>query len=192
MVDIVLDSDDLTVLGGPSTVSVQVDIGAEGDRGSIFVVGTGEPNSLTQNNTILGVTVQAYDMYINVEKGSLYSKMYQYVPGDGGTLTWEPVLTLLPGSYAVNKSVTFSSGSASISDIAVADIVDLESISGLTASNFNVQISFDGTNSVASAVTVSNPSVGYLPIAIKAHEFNGTSWTALSGSKTVYVLITVV
>jgi hypothetical protein len=118
--------------------------------------------------------------------------MYQYVPGDGGVLTWEPALTLLPGSYAVKKTITFTSGSGSISDIAVADIVDLESTSGLTAANFNVQVSFDGTSPVASALTVSNPSGGFLPITINACEFDGTSWTAIDDSKTVHVLITVV
>ena len=34
MVDIVLATDDLAVLGGPETVNVEVDFGPTGDRGS--------------------------------------------------------------------------------------------------------------------------------------------------------------
>lgn len=192
MVDIVLDTDELSVLAGPSKVSVQVDIGSEGDRGSIFVVGTGDPNTLTLNNEILGVSVQPFDMYINAEKGNFYSKLYQYVPSDGGTLQWQPTITLFPNVYSVKKTVTFTSGSTTISDISVADIADIESLSALTSDNFSVQISFAGDNVVASSFSLSSITSGKLPITIKAYEFDGTDWAALSGSKTVHILITVV
>jgi hypothetical protein len=188
MVDIVLDSDELTVLGGPSQVSVQVDLGADGDRGSIFVVGTSEPNSITLNNIISGITVQPFDMYIN----TVTRKMYQYIAGDGGTLTWVETISLIPNTYSVNKAVTFSSGTATISDIAISSIVTLGSTSGLTSANFNVQHSIADTIPIASSIAVSNPATGKLPITLYAASFDGTSWTPLSGSKTVHLLITVV
>lgn len=188
MVDIILDSDDLTVLGGPSQVSVQVDIGAEGDRGSIFVVDSEEPNSITEENVISGVSVQAFDMYIDTQT----KKMYQYIAGDGGTLTWTEVVSLVPNTYSVNKSATFIDGDATISDIALTDIVDSGSVSGLTAANFNVQYSILGSAPVASSISVSNPSGGNLPITFHASEFDGTTWSDLSGSKTIHILITVV
>ncbi len=188
MVDIVLDSDELTVLGGPSEVAVQIDLGAEGDRGSIFVVDSSEPNSITSNNVISGVTVQAFDMYINTSN----RKMYQYIAGDGGTLTWVEVLSLMPNTYSVNKSATFSNGEATISDIALSSIVTLGSTSGMTAANFNVQHSIIGSAPVASSISVSNPSNGKLPITIYASDFDGTNWNDLSGARTVHLLITVV
>lgn len=188
MVDIVLDSAELTVLGGPSEVAVQVDIGATGTRGSIFVVGTSEPNSITSNNVISGITVQIFDMYID----TLTRKMYQYVAGDGGSLSWVETVTIIPNFYAVNKSVDFSNGSGSIDDIMISNIVDSTFISGLGPENFSVQISISGSNPIASSVTVLTPSNGLLPITVKAAEFDGTTWSQLNGQKTVYVLITVV
>ncbi len=190
MVDIVLDSEELIVLGGPSQVAVQVDLGPDGDRGSIFVVDSSEPNSITDPNTniISGITVQAFDMYINTQN----KKMYQYVAGDDGLLTWVEVLSLIPNTYSVNKAVTFSNGEATISDILIANIVDTGSTSGLTAANFNVQYSIVGSAPIASSISVSNPSAGALPITLYGSEFDGTTWSDLSGSKTVHLLITVV
>jgi hypothetical protein len=190
MVDIVLDSEELIVLGGPSQVSVQVDLGGDGDRGSIFVVDSSEPNSITnsETNEISGITVQAFDMYINTQN----KKMYQYVVGDGGALIWVEILSIIPNTYSVNKTVTFSSGEGTISDIAVTSIVDSGSTSGLTSANFNVQYSILGSSPIASSVSVSNPSGGNLPINLYATEFDGTTWSDLSGSKSVHLLITVV
>jgi hypothetical protein len=186
MVDIVLDSEELVVLGGPSQVAVQVDLGGDGDRGSIFVVGSSEPNSITSNNVISGITVQSFDMYINTQN----KKMYQYIAGDGGTLTWVEVLSIIPNTYSVNKSVTFTSGDGTISDIALTSIT--EDSTGMTAGNFNVQHSIIGSAPIASAISVSNPSAGKLPITVHASEFDGTDWNDLSGSRTVHLLITVV
>ncbi len=188
MVDIILDSEDLTVLGGPSQVSVQVDIGAEGDRGSIFVVDSEEPNSITEDNVISGINVQAFDMYIDTQT----KKMYQYIAGDGGTLTWTEVVSLVPNTYSVNKSVTFVDGDATVSNIALTDIVDSGSVSGLTAANFNVQYSILSSAPIASSISVSNPSNGNLPITFHAAEFDGTAWADIDGSKTIHILITVV
>jgi hypothetical protein len=186
MVDIVLDSEELVVLGGPSQVAVQVDLGGDGDRGSIFVVGSSEPNSITSGNIISGITVQSFDMYINTQN----KKMYQYIAGDGGTLTWIEVLSIIPNTYSVNKSVTFTNGDGMISDIALTSIT--EDSTGMTAGNFNVQHSIIGSAPIASAISVSNPSAGKLPITVHASEFDGTDWNDLSGSRTVHLLITVV
>ena len=186
MVDIVLDSEELVVLGGPSQVAAQVDLGGDGDRRSIFVVGSSEPNSITTNNVISGIAVQSFDMYINTKN----KKMYQYVTGDGGTLTWVEVLSIIPNTYSVNKSVTFTNGDATISDIALTSITS--DSTGMTLANFNVQHSIIGSAPIASAITVSEPSAGKLPVAIHASEFDGTDWNDLSGSRTVHLLITVV
>ena len=194
MVDIVLDSDELTVLGGPSQVQVEVDFGAQGDRGSVILSGSGDPNTITSNGILItsGLELQAYDMYINTQQGNDYTKLYQYVASDGNALTWKQVLTLLPNMYSINKNVTFNSGTGTIGDIAVSDIADIAGVSSLTAANFNVQYSIVGSNSIASSISISNPSNGKLPISIRAHEFNGTDWSALSGSKSVHLFITVV
>jgi hypothetical protein len=192
MVDIVLTTDELTVLGGPSQVQVEVDLGQQGDRGSIFLAGSGEPNAKTVNNVIDGVTVNPFDMYVNAQQGPDYSNLYQYVPGDGNTLRWVPVIRMIPNSYTTRKSVTFSNGSTTISDIDIISIVGTGTTSGLTADNFAVQITVAGEKPIASAVSVSPPNNGKLPLTVKASELDGSTWSGLSGLKQVYITITVV
>lgn len=193
MVDIVLDSEELTVLGGPSQVSVQVDIGGDGDRGSIFVVGSGMPITDEETNIVIGtgIIVQPFDMYINTQN----KKMYQYILGDGGTPTWVEVLSIIPNNYSVNKTVTFVDGEVTISDISVNSLVDsnfISEVESLTSANFNVQCSIVGLSPIASSVSVANPSGGNLPITISAVEFDGTTWSNVSTEKTVHLFITVV
>ena len=43
MADILLSNEDLTVFGGPETVSLDLDIGPQGDRGSIIIGVLGDP-----------------------------------------------------------------------------------------------------------------------------------------------------
>ena len=43
--EVLVNTDDITVLGPPAQVNVQLDIGATGNRGSQIFVGTGNPNS---------------------------------------------------------------------------------------------------------------------------------------------------
>jgi hypothetical protein len=194
VVDIVLDSEELTVLGGPSQVSVQVDLGADGDRGSIFLVGSGLPVTDQETNILIGtgIIVQPFDVYINTQN----KKMYQYILADGGTPTWVEFLSIIPNNYSINKTAVFTEdGETTISDISINDIVDsnfISQISSLTSANFNVQCSIVGSLPIASSVSVSNPTGGNLPITLSAIEFDGTTWSNLSGEKTVHLFITVV
>ena len=43
MVDILLSSDELSVFGGPASIDLNVDIGAQGIRGSYIFTGNGKP-----------------------------------------------------------------------------------------------------------------------------------------------------
>lgn len=47
MADVLLSSDELTVLGGPAEISVDVDFGPQGDRGSLMFVGPDKPQDFT-------------------------------------------------------------------------------------------------------------------------------------------------
>ena len=60
MTNPILAVDDLTVLGGPTTVNVEVDFGPEGPRGSMIYTGLGNPNDNTPDGD-----VQLLDLYIN-------------------------------------------------------------------------------------------------------------------------------
>jgi hypothetical protein len=66
MVDVLLNTEDVVVLGPPETIDVLVDIGPQGTRGTKFIVGSGEPNGQTSSGVLLGQTLILNDMYIDV------------------------------------------------------------------------------------------------------------------------------
>lgn len=191
MVDVLLNTEDVVVLGPPETVDVLVDIGPQGTRGTKFIVGSGEPNSQTSSGVLLGQTLILNDMYIDTSPGEDYGYLYQYVSQPGGN-TWTKVLNMNPAIYSAVETISFSSGNGSIT-IPISNIVTVTG-SPLTASNFNVQYQIEGANPIASSLEI--PAlVGAgtnLVINLHASQYSGGSWSALSGSKTVHLFISIV
>ena len=81
MPDVLLDNDDITVLGPPEIVELLVDVGATGTRGSQIFVGIGDPNVVE-----IGQTPLLNDLYINASPGADYGYLYQYVSQPGENL----------------------------------------------------------------------------------------------------------
>jgi hypothetical protein len=192
MVDILLNTEDVVVLGPPEQVDVLIDIGPQGTRGSKIIVGTGNPNLLTSSGVILGQALILNDVYINVSQGDNLGYMYQYVSSPGGN-TWVEVLRVNPGIYSSIKTVPFASGSGSIT-IPISSITTVTG-SPLSASNFNVQYQIEGTNPIASSMQI--PALAgsgtNLVINIKASHYSSGSWSALpDGLKKVHVFISIV
>jgi hypothetical protein len=191
MVDVLLNTDDVVVLGPPDTIDVLVDIGPQGTRGSKFIVGSGEPNALTSSGVLFGTTLILNDMYINTAPGEDYGYMYQYISQAGGN-TWVEVLSINPAIYSAVETISFSSGSGSIT-IPISNIVTVSG-SPLTASNFNVQFQIEGTNPIAAAMEI--PALAgagtNLVINFNAVQYSGGSWSVLTGSKTVHLFISIV
>lgn len=94
--DVVIQEDDLVVLGPPSTIEVSVDIGPKGDRGSSFFTGDGDPNtlSLSEFEIIHGAVPIFGDVYLRIDFGPDYGTFYTYTSVPGGT-QWSPVIDLL-------------------------------------------------------------------------------------------------
>jgi hypothetical protein len=191
MVDVLLNTEDVVVLGPPQTIDVLVDIGPQGTRGTKFIVGSGEPNPQTSSGVLLGQTLILNDMYINVAPGVNYGYLYQYVSQPGGN-TWTQVLKISPAIYSSVETVSFTSGAGSIT-IPISNIVTVSG-SPLTASNFSVQFQIEGANPIASSMEI--PAlVGAgtnLVINFDAVQYSGVSWSALTGSKTVHLFISIV
>jgi hypothetical protein len=191
MVDVLLNTEDVVVLGPPQTIDVLVDIGPQGTRGSKFIVGSGEPNSQTSSGVLLGQTLILNDMYINVAPGANYGYLYQYVSQPGGN-TWTQVLKINPAIYSAVETVSFTSGSGAIT-IPISNIVTVSG-SPLTASNFSVQFQIEGANPIASSMEI--PALAgagtNLVINFDAVQYSGGSWSALTGSKTVHLFISIV
>jgi hypothetical protein len=191
MVDVLLNTEDVVVLGPPETIDVLVDIGPQGTRGTKFIVGSGEPNAQTSSGVLLGQTLILNDMYIDVAPGVDYGYMYQYVSQPGGN-TWTQVLKINPAIYSAIETVSFSSGNGSIT-IPISNIVTVSG-SPLTKSNFNVQYQIEGANPIASSIEI--PALAgagtNLVINLHASQYSGGSWSALTGSKTVHLFISIV
>ncbi len=191
MVDVLLNTEDVVVLGPPDSIDVLVDIGPQGTRGSKIIVGSGEPNAQTSSGILLGTTLILNDIYIQADPGENYGYMYQYVSQPGGN-TWIEVLKVRPAIYSATETVSFTSGSGSIT-IPISNIVTVTG-SPLTASNFNVQFQIEGANPIAASMEI--PALAgagtNLVINFDAVQYSGGSWSALSGSKTVHLFISIV
>jgi len=186
MVDVLLNTDDVVVLGPPETINLQVDIGPTGQRGSQVFVGSGDPNVVD-----IGQTPIYNDLYINTNPGTDYGYMYQYISQPGGD-AWVEILSINPAIYSSIETTTFTTGSASIT-IPVANIVTVTG-SPLTASNFNIQYSIEGTDPIASSVAIPalvSPGTN-LVLNFKGIYYNGSAWANLSGSKKIHLFISIV
>lgn len=191
MADVLLITDDLTVLGGPQSIDVEVDFGPEGDRGSQIFVSNGKPNEVE-----IGQTPKVFDLCINVlSSDSEYQTVYQY-QNVLGTNTWVSLFKMVSNLYSVNRTVSFLNGNASI-NVPVAKIVPSTLVGSVTAANFNVQFNIvQGNTPISSSMSlgeiVSQDNELVLPISLKSVEFDEGDWIDASGTKTVHLFITVV
>jgi hypothetical protein len=109
MVDVLLSSDDLSVFGGPASIDLNVDIGAQGIRGSYIFTGNGKP---TDDGVDLPPSLQPYDLYINLKPSDTeYLFLYQY-GSVNGVISWSRVLRLIPNTALANIPVIFYNGEA--------------------------------------------------------------------------------
>jgi hypothetical protein len=90
-IDVILDTDDILVLGPPNSIDVQVDIGPQGERGNRFFVGTNNPNTLTsvQFESAYGLLPIENDLFLR-QNDSNFAIFYRYTSSN----TWEQAINL--------------------------------------------------------------------------------------------------
>jgi hypothetical protein len=195
MTEVFVSSDDVKVIGGTANVNVEVDFGPQGDRGSVFLVGLGNPNTVTHSQVL-----QPLDIYINVQATDEdYLVVYQYI-NVSGVNTWVDTGKLMTDKFSVIRTVGFTDGkTTSEVDFKLSNIAPLSLVGGLTAENFNVQCTFsDPENPIAHSITVKPIAIQsgtgdlILPVDINAVEFSEGSWVGLNRTVFVHFLITVV
>jgi hypothetical protein len=193
MADVVLTTDELLVLSGPSSVNVEVDFGPEGERGSLFFVSVGNPNT-----TLIGQNPKAKDLCVNVLKtDNEYSYVYQYNSDGANGFQWYPIIKLNPLQYNKILTGTFVDGSK-VFNIPVNYIVDEETSQTLTSANFNITYSIPNENPIASSIEVgsftNDPVSGLqvIPVTVNAVEYASSTWQNLTGVKTVHFVISIV
>ena len=176
MPEVVVIDPELSVYGPVEEITVSVDIGQTGIRGSKQFVGTGLPGPLTVLETPL-----QNDLYLNV----LNSYLYQYIDS-----TWTLVGKFAPTTYNVVEGVTFASGNANFT----YDIFDMFGITETTG-GFIVQYSIIGAPG-ALATTITQPILTStdLEFDIEAKYFDLSApefWTDLSGNYDVMFSISI-
>jgi hypothetical protein len=194
MTNIFVSPDDITVIGGTDTVNVEVDFGPQGDRGSSFFVGFGDPNTASHDTPL-----QLLDSYINIQTTDEdYMVIYQYV-SQSGVNTWVPVGPLMTDKFSAIRQVAFTDGkTTSEVDFKISNIVPTNVIGGITKENFNVQCTFaDPDNPIAHSIIVKDLATAdngdqVLPVDINAVEFVEGSTVSLNGTFSIHFLITVV
>jgi hypothetical protein len=198
MADILLSNEDLTVFGGPESISLDLDIGPQGDRGSIIIGTLGDPRDANVASYIVQ-DVQALDIAVDGNPNSpTYRTVFQLIATPGG-LQWTPVVSLKTEFYSSTKTVTASNGKLVIPPINVTDIYLFEQNSTVNSSNFSVQYSISSPESggpLATTMVVkelnSGPGFLALPLEIKGVEYDGETWVPITGTKVVHLFITVV
>lgn len=196
MVNVLLSNDDLSVLGGPETVNVEVDFGPEGTRGSNIFVNTGKPVIGGDGLTALAPDCQIFDLYINIlSSDDEYQYVYQ-LQNVLGTATWVKLFKLVSNIYSKNyTTVSFVNGEANI-NIPVAEIIPSDFVGTASSENFNIQHNVLNQFPVASAVSVgeivNSGGALVLPITLTAHELVDGSFEPIASEKSVHLFITMV
>ena len=195
MVNVVLQTVDLDVFGGPTSLNVSTDFGKAGVRGTRVWVNNGPPEEKLTNQD-----VNLYDLYINTNSfDDYYSWLYQYIPSVGSPV-WERVLKLNQQQYSSTNLIDFDEGTA-ILNIPMANITK---DTGLTTDRFIIRYSFENGSynettpgdstgfPIASSFTYGLPvisGVRYLQIVFKATSFDGSEWSLLESSQKVHTFI---
>lgn len=207
MVDVIYSDNQLSVLGGPSSVNVELDLGAAGQRGSQIFTGQGKPTS----DDVELPALEINDLYINLNPSdNEYLFLYQY-NNVNGVLTWSRVLRLVPNTALLNPTVTFVNGQAVTVILGqtlpglffpLGEFFSLEELGVLEAEDFNIQHNLIGDAPTASTVNVDAIiteyagfplGASYLRITMTAAEYDmvGNSWSPVTGDRLVHFLATI-
>lgn len=120
MAEVLVSSEDISVLGGPSSITLNLDTGAQGQRGTFILYGFPNPNTPEAQESFISEP-QIFDLYVVVDPASDdYLQLYQYVNQDGN-LVWIPALKLAINIYSTTRPTTFINGLGTI-EINVADL----------------------------------------------------------------------
>jgi hypothetical protein len=186
--DILLDTEDITVLGPPQNIDVSVGIGQEGQRGSKWFVGAGNPN--TAGVIPSGEDIQVGDIFINTSTGSNFSWLYVYASGLVSN-SWVPALRLQPSIYTRNMEIVFDSNGSGTATIALSDII--ADITITNVDNYVVQVTPILLSGHAS-ISINSKSItsGNLIINLSAIEYDTGSWSEFEGTMKIGVTISVV
>jgi hypothetical protein len=184
--DVLLETQDIVVLGPPNNIDVRVDVGPKGERGSRFFVGSGDPNVpgviASGQNPFIG------DVFVNASTASNYGWLYVYVRTPSGN-TWTPTLRLQPSVFSSTISTIFSEGQSQIG-IPLSSIVP--DVTVLDIEKYVIQLSCNRNNPIAISIVSKVIQGPGLVFSVKAAEYVSGSWVDLDGPVSIDTTITVI
>ena len=189
--DVVIDTEDLLVLGPVDNVELQVDIGPTGKRGSKYFVGSGDPNT---PGVIPGTEeIQIGDFFINSSTASTdYGWLYVRQAGQNNVVSWVKAVQLQPAMYANNFNTTFSNGLGTIS-IPLIDVVS----QGASTNTNKYVVQLTAINAEPVLVTlqqkrIPSPNFDTLFLDVRAIRFSLGEWIPVSADINIGVTISVI
>lgn len=185
--DVLVETDDIVVLGPPASIDVALDVGPKGDRGSRFFVGSGNPN--LSGVIPSGQTPIVGDLFVNSSTASEYGWLYLYSQTPSGP-SWVPALRLQPSIYSNNIGILFNSSGEGTITIPVANIV--ADVTILDVEKYVTQITAINSNPVALSVTSKSILGPNLNIFVKGIEYDGSSWSNLEGIVNLEITVSVI
>ena len=196
MADILLSNEDLTVFGGPESISLDLDIGPQGDRGSIILASNGNPQDANVHADLMNMPegIEALDVAIDINPYSdTYKTVFQRIATTGDT-QWTEMLSLKTNYYSSVKDVTAVNGILTIPSI---NLTDIANEINLTSANFSIQYSVSSSTGgpLATSLVVKevvDSPIRALPLEIKGVEYIDNAWQPMAGLKRVHLFITVV
>jgi len=194
MADILLSNEDLTVFGGPESISLDLDIGPQGDRGSIIVGSNGNPQDANVNALIIQ-SIQPLDVAIDYNPFSTtYKTVFQRVATATGT-QWTELFSLKTNFYSSTQTITAANGKLTLSPINVTQIYGgVEATSENLSIQYSISSGSGGPMATKLVIRNLNTTQGFLalPLEIEGVEYVDGSWGPLVGPKDVHLFITVV
>lgn len=163
MIDVYQASSDVSIIGGPATVKLEVGFGSAGQRGSQIYTGPGNPTDLAVDIP----SIQINDLFINLDPSSIdYLFLWQYNSQDG-VIAWRKTLRLIPNTVLINPLIKFIDGIAHTTIFFSNTYIDVKGIyfplsgfgegsdlGNLQPKDFNVQHNLISNKSTASAINL--------------------------------------
>lgn len=175
MADVVVSSNNISVVGGPASIQLNLDSGAQGQRGTFIMYGFPEPNTPEAAATFISPP-QVFDFYVVVDPASEnYLQMYQYVNQDGNLL-WVPAIKLAINIYSTTRPITFTGGVGSteinLADLGLAGVTETGNTQSIdvnfftqpgSAAYFNIQSSISNFNPLYTLDPTSGATLDLFP-----------------------------
>lgn len=178
--DVVVNTDDLVVLGPPDVIDLAISIGEQGNRGATFYAGSGSPNDSVVYQNIFGnnITPVSGDIYINTATGPSYGWIYIYNPKVVGN-QWDQVLRLQPPLFSTTHQETFSAGTATVS-IPLSNILPTGVIQS-DPNNYIVTVTPIYSDPVVLTINSKSIASSNLNIVLEGLIYTGGTWSSLTG-----------